>query len=499
MNAEDLNSQPDQSPSRWVINFFDWPLSRKMAPSDYDGPVAADYPDCLGIVEEKVKPEREKNNRKVYRERWWHHGEKRPELYATIAGMKHVVVCPIVTKHLSFVFASTSMVYAHRLCVFALDRADVLAVLSSNFHEPWARKYSSTLETRLNYSPADCFENFPLPEGLARLGVIGKTYHEHRTAICLAHHEGLTTTYNRFHNPEETDSDIRKLRELHVEMDKAVAAAYGWSDLDLGHGFHETKQDLRFTISEAARREVLGRLLKLNHERYAEEVAKGLHDKKGKGKGSGSGKGRRATKTQPAGKTLFGGEESEDDDPGGEATTEAGAQAEKEGQQENRRHGQSTAQADGRPPSIDEIDTDEIMAAFRQSARGQGWKGRDDLLKDVSLTLGYQRLGLRIEEALRGHLRAAIRRRIIESDGDLVRLGIATMEQYDLEDLRATLCSVMRAGRRYEREEVIHAVARYLGFARVTETVRQSMKSAINSGIRQGILAYEGEVIWRES
>jgi hypothetical protein len=64
-------------------------------------------------------------------------------------------------------------------------------------------------------------------------------------------------------------------------MDEAVAAAYGWSDLKLQHGFHDTKQGLRYTISEAARREVLDRLLRLNHERYAEEVRQGLHDKKG--------------------------------------------------------------------------------------------------------------------------------------------------------------------------------------------------------------------------
>ena len=48
LNGEDLNSRPDQSPSRWVINFFDWPLDRDSAPEDYEGPVAADYPDCLG-------------------------------------------------------------------------------------------------------------------------------------------------------------------------------------------------------------------------------------------------------------------------------------------------------------------------------------------------------------------------------------------------------------------------------------------------------------------
>jgi hypothetical protein len=96
----------------------------------------------------------------------------------------------------------------------------------------------------------------------------------------LARQEGLTKTYHRFHNPEEASADIEKLRQLHVEMDKAVAAAYGWADLDLGHGFHQTKQGLRYTISEAARREVLARLLRLNHERYAEEVRQGLHEKK---------------------------------------------------------------------------------------------------------------------------------------------------------------------------------------------------------------------------
>ena len=95
----------------------------------------------------------------------------------------------------------------------------------------------------------------------------------------LANQEGLTKTYNRFHDPHEHSADILKLRELHKEMDEAVAHAYGWDDLALGHGFHETKQGMRYTISEAARREVLDRLLLLNHERHEEEVAQGLHEK----------------------------------------------------------------------------------------------------------------------------------------------------------------------------------------------------------------------------
>lgn len=83
---------------------------------------------------------------------------------------------------------------------------------------------------------------------------------------------GINELYNSFHAKDTSSEDIQSLRRLHVEMDRAVATAYGWTDLSLDHGFHETKQGTRFTISESARREVLARLLKLNHERYQEET-----------------------------------------------------------------------------------------------------------------------------------------------------------------------------------------------------------------------------------
>ena len=70
-----------------------------IVPLDYPGPVAADYPDCLSIVETKVRPEREKNNRKVYRDRWWQYAEKRPELYATIQNFDRFLVHPLTSKH----------------------------------------------------------------------------------------------------------------------------------------------------------------------------------------------------------------------------------------------------------------------------------------------------------------------------------------------------------------------------------------------------------------
>src|SRR2546421_7116361 len=76
LNGEDLNSRPDQSPSRWVINFHNWSLEQ-----------AETYPDCIEIVREKVKPQREKQNDKIGKEIWWRFLRTRPELYSTIANM----------------------------------------------------------------------------------------------------------------------------------------------------------------------------------------------------------------------------------------------------------------------------------------------------------------------------------------------------------------------------------------------------------------------------
>jgi hypothetical protein len=310
LNGEDLNSRPDQSPSRWVINFFDWPIEKAMQ-----------YPDCFRIVEEKVKPERMKYEpknawNKAVKQYWWRYGAWRVELAKAIAGLDRVLVTAEVSKHIHFECRPIGEVFSHMLIVFVDASMPHFAAMQSTLHQLWCRDHGSTLETRFRYTPSDCFETFPFPlsvNSVSSVATIGEAYHEHRRQIMLARQEGLTKTYNRFHNPDETSADIQKLRELHVEMDIAVAAAYGWTDLDLGHGFHETKQDVRFTISEPARREVLQRLLKLNHERYAEEVEQGLHEKK-RGPGTGKrGPGKKKSASKPAKQeaSLFDGEDDE--------------------------------------------------------------------------------------------------------------------------------------------------------------------------------------------
>jgi len=140
----------------------------------------------------------------------------------------------------------------------------------------------------IRYAPTKALATFPIPERMDDMRAIGAKYFSFRKRCENGFQESLTSIYNRFHEPDEGSDEMQQLRLLHVELDKAVITAYGWDDLDLGHGFHHTKQGLRFTVSEEARQKLLQRLLKLNHERYAEEVARGVHDKivakKSKGK-----------------------------------------------------------------------------------------------------------------------------------------------------------------------------------------------------------------------
>ena len=145
----------------------------------------------------------------------------------------------------------------------------------------------------LRYNPGDCFETFPLPpdwQSDPTVEAAGQTYYDFRAALMVKNDEGLTRTYNRFHDPDERSPDILRLRELHAAMDRAVLDAYGWTDIPTDCEFlldyeidEETwgnkKKPWRYRWPDEVHDEVLARLLDLNQKRYEEEVAAGLHDK----------------------------------------------------------------------------------------------------------------------------------------------------------------------------------------------------------------------------
>lgn len=274
LSGADLNEDPQQRPSRWVINFFDWPIERAR---EYQGP--------FDIIERLVQPERAKVNRKAHREQWWIYGDKRPALYSTIADFERVLVIAQVSKTLQPVFVKPNQVLSHKIIAFAYEDDGHFGVLSSAFHWWWTLRYTATMRVDPSYSPSDVFLTLPQPEpqnGLAweRIEQAGKVLNEFRADLMLRTNLGLTKTYNRVHDADEHDSEIAVLRKCHVELDYATRDAYGWTDLDLKHHHWETPQGMRFTICAEAKDELLDRLLELNHQRYAEEAAAGLHKKK---------------------------------------------------------------------------------------------------------------------------------------------------------------------------------------------------------------------------
>ncbi|MEV4802314.1 type IIL restriction-modification enzyme MmeI [Nonomuraea sp. NPDC049421] len=273
LNGQDLNSRPDNSGSRWVVNFHDWSQGEAEA-----------YPEPFGQVLRLVKPERDNNNRKVYSDYWWQYAEKRPAMLQAIKGLDRVIVITLVSKVVMPVMVPTGQVFAHKLGVFATDDTAMLAMLSSAPHYWWTRARSSTMKADINYSPSDVFETLPFPELTQEMRDLGARLDTYRRDLMLSRQAGLTTTYHMVNNAANTDDDIAELRRIHVAIDEAVCRAYGWTDLPdkLDHGHHPVARETRFTVGPAVQRELVDRLLELNHARYAAEVKAGLHDKSGK-------------------------------------------------------------------------------------------------------------------------------------------------------------------------------------------------------------------------
>ncbi|WP_186647372.1 Eco57I restriction-modification methylase domain-containing protein [Fluviispira vulneris] len=328
ITGDDLNTSPAQEASRYVINFFDWPLRRAgnkewdqiskslvnerkhingennsiffgIAAPNYTGSVAADYPSAINRVEKLVKPEREENigkntiadNRGKY---WWKYASSAKGLYNYLNIQSETFAIARVSAHCCPTIINSKQVFSDKIVVLGTNIRSIYIILQSHFHELWMDKNCSTLGKTRTYSPSSCFETFPFPrpsrEQLQMLNSLGEKYLAQRKSICLERNIGLTKVYNLFHNQklsnsEEIDKqnppfdDIYALRNLHKQINEAVLAAYQWQDIELCMDFYEgqdagkylEKGEFRYTPSPAAREQILERLSLLNNERKKEE------------------------------------------------------------------------------------------------------------------------------------------------------------------------------------------------------------------------------------
>lgn len=280
IGGEELNSSPTHAHHRFVINFGE----------RSEEECRGRWPELMAIVEAKVKPERMRNNRDLRKRYWWRFGETTPALFTAIAGLERVLAISQVSSHLQLAFLPARIVFAHTAIVFPLSSCSAFCALQARPHEIWARFFGSSMKDDLRYTPSDCFETFPFPKGWeshSALESSGREYYEFRAALMIRNDEGLTKTYNRFHDPDERDSGILRLRDLHASMDKAVLEAYGWGDvptkcefiLDYEDDDEEEssgrKKPWRYRWPDDVRDEILARLLDLNATRAKEEQRAG--------------------------------------------------------------------------------------------------------------------------------------------------------------------------------------------------------------------------------
>ena len=316
IGGEEVNSSPTHVHHRYVINF-----------GEMNKTEASQYSDLIKIVEEKVKPERLKlgdnSDAKRRKNNWWLWGRYTPALFQAITPLNRVLVTNCgATAHLSLAFLPSNIVFANSLAILSFQDYRSFAILQSRSHEIWARFFGSSMKDDLRYTPSDCFETFPFPENWeidSTLEAIGKEYYEYRAALMVRNNQGLTNTYNRFHEADERHPDILKLRELHTQMDRAVLDAYGWPDISTDCTFvldyedeeeeenssgRQKKKPWRYRWPEDVHDEVLARLLELNQKRAEEERLAGTNSENKSKQKKGTKKTMKVQKTAATSPTI---------------------------------------------------------------------------------------------------------------------------------------------------------------------------------------------------
>jgi hypothetical protein len=245
-----------------------------------------EQPAIFQWVYDRVRPERLHNARASVRDRWWLFGEARSTFRPALAGTAQALATSLTAKHRLFLRVPADAVCDSTTVMFALPNGLHLGVLSSSVHVGWASAAGGTLEDRPRYNKSLCFETFPFPDddtGLTpelteRIRTLAEQLDAHRKARQAAHEAvtltGLYNVLDKLRRSEALNAKDKLLHEqglvgvlksLHDDLDAAVLAAYGWSDLSaVPWGDDEAHR----AWTEA----LLTRLVALNQRRAAEEA-----------------------------------------------------------------------------------------------------------------------------------------------------------------------------------------------------------------------------------
>lgn len=231
--GKNLTDDPRQRPSRWVIDFGHRSLEEAMQ-----------FPEALQIIRDRVKPARDRIRRPGYKRYWWRFKEPLREMRDAVAPLERFIVSPAQAKRIQFSWADKSICPSNLVAVFAFDDDYSMGILSAFAHHAWLTAGWSSLEDRTRYTTSTVFATYPWPPTptLQNREAVAKAMRKAMTTrqlLCDEHEVGLTTLYNHL-----DDGAFASLGDQHRELDRAVAAAYGWSADTTDEGPDETNRRL---------------------------------------------------------------------------------------------------------------------------------------------------------------------------------------------------------------------------------------------------------------
>jgi len=286
LGGRELNDSPTYTSNRYIVDV-----------NDFSEDDLNTIPHIKSLLEDKVKSYRSAKADDVKIYPWWKYWRSRNELRKRNSNLKNVIVTSRVSQYSMFALVPAKQIFSDSLVVISSESYAMFSIVQSSIHEAWAIFMGSSMKDDPRYSATDCFETFPFPskyQSNINLESIGKEFFDFRSEVMALNNEGATKLYTKFHDPDEVETQVLKLRELHKKLDACVFEAYGWQDLEMRYDFildyeeededepsgRIKKKPFRHKFAPELHDEILARLLKLNQERYEEEVRLGLHKKK---------------------------------------------------------------------------------------------------------------------------------------------------------------------------------------------------------------------------
>jgi hypothetical protein len=269
ITGDDITSSALNRIERWALDIADLSLEE----------VRRRWPEAHRFIVDEVQPTRTVAALKSYKgliDRWWQFWNHRADLMRRIRRREHFIGYSKNTKYPVGMLAPSAWIYTNKVLLIGMVRDDIYAISLSTGFRAWLEKFSGgNLGETLSLSISESVAKYPVPErSVASAGVEAAAQFNRLAVEFSATNDcGLTDVMNAIHSPNDSDATIVELRRLLSSIDAEVAAAYGWSDVDVTYDFRDfdggsANDKWRWALSADATATLLDRLVTLNRERF---------------------------------------------------------------------------------------------------------------------------------------------------------------------------------------------------------------------------------------